>query len=73
MRRISKRLINVLTVCAMVLSFMLAGTAVGYADGSIEFSRDNIKVMNACDVEIDGNKLIVTDVDPIPTSGAPGF
>ena len=66
MRRISKRLIHVLTVCAMVLSFMLAGTAVGYADSPIELSMENVKVLNACDVEIDGNKLIVTDVDPNP-------
>ena len=57
----AKRLINLLTVCAMLCTFLLSGAAIGYADTPLQLSHDDIKLMGKCDAVVEGNTITVTD------------
>ena len=54
-----RRLVWIMTLCATLLFFAMAACA----DTPPEFQFENAKVMNHCDVEIDGNTIVVTDTD----------
>ena len=58
-----RRSVCLLAICAALLSFMLAGTAVCYAETAPEFQWEDVKIMSHCDVEIEGNTLVVTDTE----------
>ena len=58
-----KRLIRILVLCAVLLTFTAGSTAVSLADSPVLFSAENMRLKEGCEAVFDGNTLVVTDTE----------